>query len=291
MNDLNTQDSIIKFKKKLIENLPFTPNNAASKQFLLSLHIGDLIHIYDFWQQRLIKNCARTFITSSKVRNSIPYIRNKDKIRHIQHHVSIGSDINGYLSHQAHSATFDVDNFKQTHNFNAFRDQLLIAEGFYHLHLEEYPNRTNDVLIVHVTSSTFEIIQVADHSLFENDLLAMHKYQEYVDVFLLSKNPNGGFYMGGAGGGMQNLAGSSIQSTLNQIYATKILQNVEIINGGIEKYVKKLYQYKMGRTLQFVTPEWRMEGRQIVIYDKKNKEQFAESDLNHRFNEIQERKF
>jgi hypothetical protein len=283
MADLNNIQSIIRFKGRLISELPHAPNNKESKDYLLSLDIGDLIHIYDFWQQRLIHCCPRDVTVISKVRNSVSYVRNKEKIDVILNRVKNGIDISKYLSHKAHKATFEVEQFKQNRRFNSFRDQILICEGFHHLHLEEFPKRTDEVLIVHVTPSTFEIVQVAKHNLFERDEKAIAEYYKAIDEFLYSKNPNGGIYIGGAGGGMQNLAGSSVQSSFNQIHTRKILQTVEILNGGIENYVKNLYKYIHHRDLKYVKPEWKMLGREIVIYDKKNQEEFKSDCLLYKF--------
>jgi hypothetical protein len=251
--------------------------------YLLLLDIGDIVHIYDFWQQRLIHAQPRKILVSSKMRNSPLYLRHRERIKVILGRASNGLDINRYLSYKAHNATFEVEQFKQNRSFNSFRDKLLICEGFHHLHLEEFPKRTDEVLIAHVTPNTFEIVQIANHDLFEQDPEALAEYEKHINAFLYSKNPNGGFYIGGAGGGMQNLAGSSIESTFNQIHVRKVLQNVEIINGGIEKYVKHLYQKIHNRNPQYVNPEWRMLGREITIYDKKNKEQFEGINLLFRF--------
>lgn len=283
MTDLNKETSIIRFKKQLVLELPYAPDCKESKEYLLSLDICEIVHIYDFWQQRLIHPQPRKVVVSSKIRNSPLYLRNRERIKIILDRVSNGLDIKKYLSHKAHNATFEVEKFKKDRSFNSFRDQLLICEGFHHLHLEELPNRTDEVLIAHVTSNTFEIVQIASHDLFERDAETLAGYEKHINEFLLSKNPNGVFYVGGAGGGMQNLAGSSIESSFNQIHVTKALKNVEITNGGIEKYVKHLYRKIHNRTPQYVNPEWRMRGREIYIYDKKNKEQFEYDNLLYRF--------
>ena len=283
MIDINNIKSIIKFKRQLISELPYAPNNKESDNYLLSLDIGDIVHIYDFWQQKLIHSQPRKTVVSGKVRNSHFYINNKEKIKALLSRINNGLDVNGYLSHKAHNAVFEVEKFKQNRSFNSFRDQILICEGFHHLHLEEFPKRTNEVLIAHVTSNTFEVVQVANHDLFENNAAAFAEYNKHIDDFLLSKNPNGGVFIGGAGGGMQNLAGSSIYSTFKQIHIRKILQNVEIANGGIENYVKNIYLNIHNRTLQYIDPEWRMLGNEIVIYDKKNKNEFEGANLLHRY--------
>ncbi|MDD4913094.1 MAG: hypothetical protein PHP57_12430 [Sideroxydans sp.] len=283
MTDLNKIESIIRFKRQLVSELPYAPNKKESKDYLLSLDIGEIVHIYDFWQQRRIHVHPRNTIVSSQIRNCALYLRNRERIKVILSRVSNGLDVNRYLSHKAHNATFEVEQFKQTHSFNSFRDQILICEGFHHLHLEEFPKRSDEVLIAHVTSSTFEVVQIASHDLFKSDAEALAEYEKHINAFVLAKNPNGGFIIGGAGGGMQNLAGSSIESSIKQITVSKILQNVEIANTGIEKYVKNLYQHCYNRNPHHINPEWRMLGREIAIYDKKNRVQFEGNNLLHRF--------
>jgi len=285
MKNLNTITSIIKLKNKLISEIPFTPNNKDSKIYLSSLDIGFLIHIYDFWQQRLIYPAPRETVVSSKVRNSLLYVRHRAKINGILKKVRCGVDIAPYLSNSAHSGTFDVEEFKRTGDFNSFRDQILVCEGFHHLHLEQLPKRTDEVLIAHVTDRIFEVVQVAKHNLFENSHEATMEYEKCIDQFLASKIPEGGYYIGGAGGGMQNLAGSSMQSTHNQIYARKILHHVEIKCGGIEAYSKQLFRYLDGRDTQYVKPEWRMIQRELTLYEKKNQRCFSSQDLLYNFDE------
>lgn len=279
MTELNNLKSVIKLKNSIVASLPYAPRDKDSKEYLLSLDVGDLIHIYDFWQQRLIPSRPRKVLVGNKVRNSTQYIRNRRKIGVLLDRVRNGDDISGYLSQKAHCATFDVNEFKSTRSFNSFRDQILVCEGFYHLHLDEFPARTDEILIVHVTLREFEIVQVAMHSLFENDNEARVEYARYVDEFLSSKMPGGGLIIGGAGGGMQNLSGSSIFSSLNQIDMIKKIQNVELRNGGIESYTRKLYAYLHKRNTQYVKPEWRLVGRELTIYDKKNKKHFSEQNL------------
>lgn len=283
MTELNSLKSIIKLKNSIVANLPYAPRGRDSKEYLLSLDVGDLIHIYDFWQQRLIPGKPRKVLVGNRVRKSTQYIRNRRKIGVLLERVRNGDDISGYLSQKAHCATFDINEFKSTRSFNSFRDQMLVCEGFYHLHLDEFPARTDEILVVHVTSREFEVVQVAMHSLFKNDDEARVEYARYVDEFLSSKMPRGGLIIGGAGGGMQNLAGSSIFSSLNQIDMIKKIQNVEDRNGGIESYARKLYAYLHKRNTQYVKPEWRLVGRELTIYDKKNKEQFSGEHLVYMF--------
>lgn len=283
MIEINEIKSVIKFKEKLVSELPYVPNDKEAKEYLLSMDIGDIVHIYDFWQQRLIDKQPREVIVSSKVRNSPLYIRNRGKINTILDRVRRGISVHGYLSSLAHNVAFDVGKFKEDRSFNFFRDKILICEGFHHLHLEELPLRTDELLIVYVAPTKFEVVQVAKHSLFENNFAALVEFNRHAEDFLYSKNPEGGIFIGGAGGGMQNLAGSSIYSTLKQVDARVILQNVEVANKGIENYVKLLYLHFHNRHVEYIKPEWQIANREILIYDKKNKIKFERGMLQYRF--------
>lgn len=281
MPDINKISSIKRFKSRLVSELPYVPKNKAAKDYLLGLDVGDVIHIYDSWQQRLITSSRRDVIVSSKVRSSALYIKNRHKIKPLLELVRAGQNITKYLSKRAHDEAFDVVKFRKTNSFNSFRDQILVCEGFYHIHLEPFPKRTDEVLIVDVTPATFEVVMVAKHNLFENDSLAMEEYDKFICNFVKSKYPDGSVFIGG---GIQNLAGSSIESSIRGTSAVRLIYNVEFNNKGIESYIKALYKFLENRDILYVKPEWKIINRELVIYDKKNKKYFKEENLNFNFN-------
>ena len=77
---------------------------------------------------------------------------------------------------------------------------------------------------------------------------------------------------------MQNLAGSSLQSTTLHTHTYKIISLVEQYEGGLEAYVRKLYA-KSNRTPKNVKPSWVLKGRSLEIHDKVNKTEFKGKDI------------
>ena len=280
--DLNALQSIERFKADLAGEIPFTPNNRESKLFLMKLDIGDLIHVYDFWRHRFIMPSPRKTFTPNYVRNKDElYIKNKEAIKAVLKKIENGEDISAYLSRKVHEQSFDVDDFKATRNFLESRDQLLVCEGFYHLHLEPYPKRTDEIIVGQATVDAFEVVGIFSHKIFEseNSEAERKRFDKAINKYLARKMTNGGCYIGGAGGGMQNAAGSSIVSSFNQINIFKILYNVEFTKGGIDQHARNLYKILHNRTPKNVKAIWKMNHRNIEIFDRVNKVTFEEKHL------------
>ncbi|MDT0140220.1 hypothetical protein [Acidovorax sp. PRC11] len=277
-DELNERPSIVRLKNTLVGKIPYTPNSAESKIFLLGHDIGDLLHIYHFWRQRFLHPVVRRYHAPRSVRNDPLYVCNKAKINALRHKIEVGEDLSAYLSRRAHNNALDIRGYRESKSFNSSRDQMLICEGFYHLHLAPLPDRTNEVLVARVDVEVFEVVGVFTHELFLNDQVNLKytKYNQAVDRYLARRMPEGGFYVGGAGGGLQNLAGSSFTTTMWQIHCRKILQLVEAWPDGIDGFTIKLYDLLFsGRKLRYVDPIWLVvdDGR-LLIRDRKNKHDF-----------------
>ncbi|WP_154724488.1 hypothetical protein [Thiothrix nivea] len=279
-NNLNKKDSIKNLKDQLINRLPYAPNTKEAKDYLMSLDIGDVIHIHDFWRQRLITPKPRNTNVPSHIRNSERYIKNKDKINNLLSMIKNGEDITKYLSKGAHSETFDVNEFKRTKSFNSFRDRMLIIEECYHLHLHPYPERSNYIILAYINNVAFEVIGIFTHDIFSDEENIEHEsYEKAINYYLKKQMPNGGHYFKG----LQNLAGSSIYSTLRQVDIYKIMHNVEVTHDGIEEYTKLLYKKLHNREPKYIKPIWQIPDREIEIFDKKNKITFKEEQLRYRY--------
>lgn len=226
VNDfLNTSKSVIAFKKKIVSELSYAPKTAESKEFLLNCDIGQLLHFFHFYRQRFIPVAPRSFVVPPSVRNNPLYTCNRDKIAALRKLIEDGGDLSGFLSSKAHDRALDLADFQKTRNFNESRDALLVCEGFYHLHLEALPLRTNELLVVDVFSDVIEAVGIFTHEIFSENSLnpAYKKYRQDVKRFLKRRHPNGAFLLGGPGGGLQNAAGSSVESTFWQIHCIKTL--------------------------------------------------------------------
>jgi len=276
-DDLNKKKSIVRLKDELVDKIPYTPKDAESKKFLLNHDIGDLLHIYHFCRQRLLQAVPRDYQAPASIRNSQRYIRNKNEINCLRRKIESGEDLSAYLSHRAHTKAIDITDYQNNKNFICSRDNLLVREGFYHLHLAPFPKRTDEIIVAHVTNAKFEIVGIFTHKLFDgDDLDSSHpEYQEAVNAYLSRKLPDGGVFLGGPGGAMQNAAGSSAISSFWQIHCRKILSRVENHPDGINGFTIKLYGDLFGRQTKFVDPKWVVaEDWRLLIQDRKNKHEF-----------------
>lgn len=276
-DELNAKTSIVNLKERLVSTIPYVPKNAESKEFLLSRDIGDLLHIHHFWRQRFLQPGKRTFRVPSNVRNDPLYVQHKSKIERLKRKIEAGEDVSAYLSSRAHERALDVTGFRENRSFNSSRDHLLVCEGFYHLHLAPLPARTDEILVALVTPDLFEVVGLFTHDLFIEDKLNANyvKYDQAIDAFLTRKFPSGGIFIGGPGGGMQNLAGSSVKSTLWQIQCYKILRMVESHSKGLEGFTINLYREIFNRQTSFVKAKWEVaEDGLLFIRDRKNKHDF-----------------
>ncbi|MCQ4143240.1 hypothetical protein [Vogesella sp. AC12] len=278
--ELDMLATIQRFKKDLVKLIPYVPKNKEAKDFLLSLGVDMLIHMHDFWRHRLIEIRPREVEIASWIRNSTAYINNKEKINKLMTIVRGGGDINCYLSEKVHSRALDVEAFKADRDFMRSRDRMLVCEGFHHLHLEPYPGRTNYLIIAKVFRSRMDVIGVFPHAIFDDDCLSSVRasYESALEKYSRMLAPAGGFFIGGPGGGMQNLAGSSVESTFFHTGTYKIIKLIEEYNGGLEEYTRGLYAQR-GRSPRKINPVWVLDGRSLEIHDKVNKTIFKGDDI------------
>jgi len=276
-DELNNKKSIVRLKELLISSIPYVPKCADSKQFLLGHDIGDLLHIYHFWRQRFLQPVARRYHAPSSVRNDPLYVRNKVKINQLRRKIELGEELSVYMSRRAHTRALDIDEYRESRSFVSSRDHLLVCEGFYHLHLAALPERTDEILVALVTPDLFDVVGLFTHDLFSEDSLNLGyvKYDQAVEAYLARRFPSGGAFLGGAGGGMQNAAGSSVASTVWQIHCRKILSRVEAYPEGLKAFTIKLYREIFDRQTSFVNPNWAVaEDGRLLIRDRKNKHEF-----------------
>jgi hypothetical protein len=272
--------SIQRFKQDLVTAIPYVPNNKESKLFLLSLGVDMLIHMHEFWRHRLIEPQARTFDIPCRIRASICYIKNRSKVARLMAASKNGEDINGYLSSKAHNGALDVEKYREDRDFMRSRDRMLVCEGFHHFHLEPYPQRTNEVVIAKVTPKHVDVIGIFPHDVFEESCpdSVRKAYEKAVDEYAY-KYSNGGLFIGGPGGGMQNLAGSSAFTTQFHTHTYKIIALIEEHQGGLETYVRTLFKEIHAREPKNVNPRWVLNGSKLEIFDKENKVNFTSDQI------------
>lgn len=174
MNDTDSK-RINKLKNEIIKEIPKFPNNKETKQKLESMRLTDLLIVYLSWKARLITPRTRDVIIERDVLNDVRWALISSSFLPLKKKIEDGDDICPYLSLKAHEkgytpaasgTTADTDRW-------ADKDFLLNVMGFYHLHLGELEDgrkiaeRTDDVIFARVDKSTFKIIGIFDHSVFE----------------------------------------------------------------------------------------------------------------------------
>jgi hypothetical protein len=275
--DIETSPSVLAFKEDLIRVIPYVPNTGEAREVLRKCEVSTLVHIFHMWRQRFIVAQPRRFVVPRELSIDPLYVKHKAAIDAIKEKVERGDSLDGYLSMQIDRGTFNVDKFVEDGDFQRSRDEMLITEGFHHMHLVEKPARSDELLVVWDTGDTLELVGIVTHAIFDDMTFVRSDadYQRYVDSFLARKYPEGAFLLGGPGGGMVNMAGSSVWSTMFQIDVYKLIRAVETFPDGLEGGTKSLYRELLGRNPQFVDPKWVMDKvNGLGIRDKKNKVNF-----------------
>lgn len=53
-DELNKKPSVVRLKNQLVSEIPYVPQSAEAKQFLMNHDIGDLLHIYQGTSKNLL---------------------------------------------------------------------------------------------------------------------------------------------------------------------------------------------------------------------------------------------
>lgn len=275
--DFESNPSVKALMEDLVREIPYAPYTPKACEVMRSLDLSMLLHIFHMWRQRFIMPQPRTFVVPKSVSNDPLYVKNKDAIAVIREKVERGDDLTPYLSMQIDTSAFNPEKFAEDGSFKGTRDEMLITDGFHHMHLVEKPARSNEILIVWDTGSSLEVLGVVTHSIFDDVSLVRTdtRYRRIVDDFLSRQYPDGGFMIGGPGGGMQNTAASSAFSSMFQIKVYRYIREVECFDGGIEGFTRDLFSRLLQRNPQFVKPKWLLDkDKGLGIYDRRNKVHF-----------------
>ena len=197
--------TIKKLKRALIQELPSFPNNKETKKTLKSKHLTDLLIDYLSWKARLITPRKRKVIINDEVNindNIVTSILHSENYKILKNKIESGDDLNPYLSLQAHSKGYSPE-AKQDGKSWIDKDFVLNVMNLYHLHLIPYEKnqqestRTDELIFAKVDKTTFEIIGIFNHSVFESDEntnelnLERKKLFKTWDNIIMKNMPNG----------------------------------------------------------------------------------------------------
>ncbi len=167
---------IRKFRHGIIQAVPRFPNNNDSKEVLEQQSLGTLLIIYMNWRMRFVSPGVRSVTTRRSATSDTRWRALKpnidaflDKVRRgadLTPHLSLAAWQDGYTP-AAHGPRKSADRW-------ADKDFLLNVMGFHHFHLgmalekKGFVTRTDEVLFAHVTRSTFDVLGLFDHSVFDD---------------------------------------------------------------------------------------------------------------------------
>jgi hypothetical protein len=166
---------IRKLKNRLIQELPFFPNDKQTLNELEGQSLNDVLIHYLHWKTRLVPSRQRKTQLSSDVTSDKRWKSLKNDINSLFDKVRNGDDLFPHLSRKAHKNGYTPIPRKRDGKIDRWedKDQILNTMGFHHFHLSMNIQssglsvRTDDVLFAHVTRDRFHAIGIFDHSVFD----------------------------------------------------------------------------------------------------------------------------
>ena len=164
------------FRKDLIQIIPRLPNDKESLKAIQSKRHTELLIIYMCWRLRHIAIRPRTVIGRSMLDNNPRADTLRPNIEAFISMVETGSDLGPYLSLKAHRQGYVLTADPEKTDSATWEDKdfLLNAMGLHHFHLglhqeaKGFMARTKYVLFAFVSHDTFEILDMFDHSVFDD---------------------------------------------------------------------------------------------------------------------------
>lgn len=167
---------ILNLKKKLIKELPFFPNNKATLIELESKSLNEVLIHYLHWKTRLVPSRVRKVHIAPEVTSDKRWPALRSNINSLLDKIRLGEDVLPYLSKRAHSYGYTpVKRIKDGQvDLWVDKDHILNTKGFHHFHLNMnvqhtgLSDRTDEVLLAHVTREEFHGIGIFNHSVFDS---------------------------------------------------------------------------------------------------------------------------
>lgn len=269
--------TIKRLKKEIIKDLPSFPNNKETKSTLESKTLTDLLIDYLAWKTRLVTPRKRTLIINSEVNvndaktsnilNSQEYLRLKEKIE-------TGEDLTPYLSLKVLSEGYSPASSEKGNSWVA-KDFTLNVMNLYHFHLLPYENnkqsstRTNDLIFAKVDKTTFEIIGVFDHSVFEKseatNELSIERKRLYAtwDNIIKKSLPSGSVYIPTS----LTMSGHTLEVVQASQRYSQIIQDYDPKLGDLD-FLKQIYTESEIPTNPNL--QWYINGTDLGLTDKMN---------------------
>ncbi|EJC6865000.1 hypothetical protein MYD45_004748 [Vibrio parahaemolyticus] len=165
----------IKFKKSLIKQLPFFPDEKSTLQLLNDQPLSEVMLHYLHWQTRQVPTRVRKVYIYAELTSDRRYRQYKDEISSLLNIVREGKELTPFLSTRAAKKGYTPSERVTSGEADTWedKDQILNTKGFHHFHLSMdiqksgFSVRTEVVLFALVTRDSFHAVGLFDHSVFK----------------------------------------------------------------------------------------------------------------------------
>lgn len=163
-------------KKQLIKELPFYPNDNATKVELEGQGLNGVLVHYLHWKTRIVPPRPRKVHIHPEVTSDKRWKNLKEDVYELFKKVSLGENLLPYLSKRAHSYGYTPKQRIIDKEVNSWddKDQLLNTAGFHHFHLNMniqntgLSERSDEVIFAQVSRSDFHAVGIFNHSVFDH---------------------------------------------------------------------------------------------------------------------------
>lgn len=160
----------------IIKVIPRFPNDKASKTKLEQMSFASLLIVFLSWQMRFVRQGKRTVAIRPTASHDPRWKSLQPGIERFLKRVENGDDLCPHLSLGAwrEGYTPAAQQIGAAVDRWADKDFLLNVMGLHHFHLGTklektgFIERTDEVLFAFVTRTTFDVLGIFDHSVFEN---------------------------------------------------------------------------------------------------------------------------
>lgn len=167
---------ISRLREEIIKVVPRFPNDKASKEKLEQMSVANLLIVFLCWRMRFVRQGKRTFAIRRSASSDPRWKLLKREITQFRKKVESGDDLSAHLSLGAWREGYTParQRIGAAGDRWADKDFLLNVMGFHHFHLgmklekKGFVERTDNVLFAFVTRTTFDVLGIFDHSVFEN---------------------------------------------------------------------------------------------------------------------------
>ncbi|EHD2282524.1 hypothetical protein AB6919_003525 [Vibrio cholerae] len=175
--------SKIKFKKNLIKQLPFFPDDKNTLQLLNDQSLSEVVLHYLHWQTRQVPARVRKVHIYAELTSDKRYRQYKNEIYSLLNIVREGKELTPFLSARAVKKGYTPSDRVTSGEVDSWadKDQILNTKGFHHFHLSMdiqksgFSVRTDVVLFALVTRDSFHAVALFDHSVFNSEKITLEQ--------------------------------------------------------------------------------------------------------------------